>query len=741
MAALLVAGDTDSSSICIFIASLIVGAVTCIFYITLASSSGDSASTLNKVSLVSSDVNGLAKSTDDNIHTQSQTLAVSDKQQQVEADESQDSVVPFGLMHSLRALVSSGMQHVQRERGNLLVAFLFMVLAPLHLLMVVATTLLIASGNSWLVVQVVGVVPCLVSITSRIGKVLKYMAILLKGCLRQCLGCVSRFEPTTTISNAITDVYEAFIATLAILIIVPSICIIGVVLAIHWPNILIMVQALVVGWCMIHCSKSTFHQLLRLWHFQLSYAVDFVEVTRSSGPLTNLVIQLFNWTSLAFAYFEDGQVEAAEATSCSPAIIIKRLTISFASIMSQHCNVALSYIVTKMKPLVEPTFTSVARISSRAMKLIIDTIPSFSMSAAIGMLQPLTMFYEMSCCIVSFLAASGGLVCIAFVGTMISTVKVAMNLLCKCTAGITSSILKPIVAFSDTIFQVAQACTKISILVWSQVKSALQWLWRVVAFWPRFYWRLFGPSSHGRSMAEILLRSNPEHLSRPMRNDRAAWKTSLLQTIVHLAAGSIGCIKTSIVGLTATTEDSIRTCLANIQAYIFVMCSCIVGRTIAFKTAILCFVGACLGTVKSSTLAWGDMWNQRVQVYLSVYRATIIVLLQVLLMIATIIIKPVVAAKDVTVKVVRAIMKGFSSACFQVKSSLQWLWKVVIFWPRFYWRLLGPSSHGRSIMDILLLPTPMIYQGKSKRMMQLGRQHLTRRLICSSLQFLIALLD
>ena len=119
------------------------------------------------------------------------------------------------------------------------------------------------------------------------------------------------------------------------------------------------------------------------------------------------MIQPFHWTSLAFVYFEDGQVEAAEATSCSPAIIIKRLTMSFAYIMSQHCNVALSYIVTKMKPLVETTFTSVTRIPSRAKKFI-NTTPSLAMSAAIGMLQPLTMFYEMSCCIISFLAAMGG---------------------------------------------------------------------------------------------------------------------------------------------------------------------------------------------------------------------------------------------------------------------------------------------------------------------------------------------
>ena len=37
---------------------------------------------------------------------------------------------------------------------------------------------------------------------------------------------------------------------------------------------------------------------------------------------------------------------------------------------------------------------------------------------------------------------------------------------------------------------------------------------------------------------------------------------------------------------------------------------------------------------------------------------------------------------------------------------LQSSWLLIMFWPRFYWHLFGPSSNGRSIFNILKYPTP-----------------------------------
>ena len=132
-----------------------------------------------------------------------------------------------------------------------------------------------------------------------------------------------------------------------------------------------------------------------------------------------------------------------------------------------------------------------------------------------------------------------------------------------------------------------------------RVNSYLQFCWKAVTFWPRFFWRLFGPSSQGRSMLAILFNSNPNYLTSRKQNDGRTWKTTVVTQI------------NSVITSAADTTARLRCWLASTMNYLwprlvavrylaFSLCTWIVECATISKGTTLHLVSECLAAIKSS---------------------------------------------------------------------------------------------------------------------------------------------
>jgi len=85
------------------------------------------------------------------------------------------------------------------------------------------------------------------------------------------------------------------------------------------------------------------------------------------------------------------------------------------------------------------------------------------------------------------------------------------------------------IAFEDYVIR-RILLTVIKLLYYSSTYTLrlAQTTWLAFSFWPRFYWHLFGPSSKGRSMSDILFHTYTPPLSRQNEN---LWK---IHTDKHL---------------------------------------------------------------------------------------------------------------------------------------------------------------------------------------------------------------
>jgi len=125
------------------------------------------------------------------------------------------SAVPFKLMDTLQACLSSGLQHFQHERHNLLVAFLLMSSAPLLVMVAVLMVLL----DFWTGLQAFIVATCLIYAATYISKALRSIPTRLRGSTKALVGRVYQFNPITTIGNIIID--ESCLLTLLLMVLGP----------------------------------------------------------------------------------------------------------------------------------------------------------------------------------------------------------------------------------------------------------------------------------------------------------------------------------------------------------------------------------------------------------------------------------------------------------------------------------------------------------------------------------------
>ena len=226
--------------------------------------------------------------------------------------------VPFNLMCTLRACLSSGLQHIFYERHDLLVAFLLMTCAPIPVMVAVMMVLF----DFWTVIQALVVATCLMYATSFTSKALQSIPTRLRRSTNALVGRVYRFDPITTICNIITT--ESFLLNLLLMVIVPliGIAVIMMMLILASFNWSLVIQVLV-EWTMIipsclisvrqacgvvmlmMCLKLMTYYLLRMWQYQLSIALTFLDTIGSSGSLVNFTKRLFIMISLALAYYDD----------------------------------------------------------------------------------------------------------------------------------------------------------------------------------------------------------------------------------------------------------------------------------------------------------------------------------------------------------------------------------------------------------------------------------------------------
>ena len=216
--------------------------------------------------------------------------------------------VPFNLMGTLRACLSSGVV----ERHSLLVAFLLMACAPIPVMVAVLMVLL----DSWTILQALVVATCLVYTTTYTTKALQSIPTHLRG---STSALVNRI---TTICNIITT--ESFLLTLLLMVIVPlmGIVVIMMMLILVSFNWSVVIQVLVECTMMIPsclpgvrqacgvvtlmmCLKVMTYYLLRMWQYQLSIVFTFLDVIgASAGPLINITSRLFIVVSFALTYYD-----------------------------------------------------------------------------------------------------------------------------------------------------------------------------------------------------------------------------------------------------------------------------------------------------------------------------------------------------------------------------------------------------------------------------------------------------
>jgi len=252
----------------------------------------------------------------DDTHSQSKTmLALSNWKEVVQLL----SPVPFNLMDTLRAHLSSVLQFIFYERHSLLVAFLLMVSAPILVMVAVLMVL-----DFWTILQALVVAACLFHITTYVSKALQpTLNHLGRVSASTLVGKVCRFEPITTICNIATD--ESCLLALLLMVIVPlmGIAVIMMILIVTPLNWSLVVQDLAECMMMIlscvpsvrqACSaallmmglKIITYYLLRLWHYQLLIAFDFLDVIGVSGLLVNIMSRLFDCISYALTYYDGG---------------------------------------------------------------------------------------------------------------------------------------------------------------------------------------------------------------------------------------------------------------------------------------------------------------------------------------------------------------------------------------------------------------------------------------------------
>ena len=274
-------------------------------------------STCSKQHALGSDVEttdtSVSSASDDVDNASLALRSADDIQSQETSDETNSTSVPFNLMVTLRACLSSGLQHIFYERHDLLVAILLMACAPILVIMAVLMVLL----NSWTILQALAVANCLFHITTYITKALRFISTRLRGSTSALINRVYRLNPITTIGNIISD--ESCLITFLLMVIVPLMGIVVVMMMLFLVsfNWSVVVQVLVES-CLpsvtqacgvvmlMMCLRTITYYLLRMWQYQLSIAFTFLDVIGAFGPLVNCTSQLLILISFALAHYDGG---------------------------------------------------------------------------------------------------------------------------------------------------------------------------------------------------------------------------------------------------------------------------------------------------------------------------------------------------------------------------------------------------------------------------------------------------
>jgi len=255
-----------------------------------------------------------SRSADDTQSQSKSTLTLSNWKQEV---PQLPSATPFSLMGTLQACLSSGFQHVQHERHNLLIAFLLMACTPIPVMVAVLIVLL----DFWTVLQALFVATCLVYITTYITKALHSIPTYLRGLTTALVIRVYQFNPINTICNINSD--ESCLITLLLMVIIPLMSIVVVMMMLflasfNWSLVVQVLAECTIMSCLpairqacgvvtlMMCLKSITYYLLRLWQYQLSITCTFLDVIGASGPLVNRMSWLFAVISFALTYYDDG---------------------------------------------------------------------------------------------------------------------------------------------------------------------------------------------------------------------------------------------------------------------------------------------------------------------------------------------------------------------------------------------------------------------------------------------------